>query len=85
MPDLKNILRFFSLKIPISSLSSIQHAFVERNMLFKKYFLSTLVVTVASGIVGVSMALMNFGVWALVAQYFTNAIIDIFVLFITVP
>ena len=31
------------------------------------------------------MALMNFGVWALVSQYFTNTIIDIIVLFITVP
>lgn len=85
MPELKIILRVFSLRIPISSISAIQHAYVERNMLFKKYFLSTLLGTIVSGIVGISMALMNFGVWALVSQYFTNTIIDIIVLFITVP
>lgn len=85
MPELKTILRVFSLRIPISSFSAIQHAYVERNMLFKKYFLSTLLGTIVSGIVGISMALMNFGVWALVSQYFTNTIIDIIVLFITVP
>lgn len=85
MPELKTILRVFSLRIPISSFSAIQHAYVERNMLFKKYFFSTLLGTIVSGIVGITMALMKFGVWALVFQYFTNTIIDIIILFITVP
>ena len=85
MPDLTLIVRVFSIRIPISSISSIQHAYVEKNMLFKRFFLSTLLGTVLSGIVGILMALLHFGVWALIAQYFTNTIVDIVVLLITVP
>ena len=54
-------------------------------MLFKKYFLSTLLGTLLSGVVGIVMAINGAGVWALVAQYFVNTIIDIIVLLITVP
>lgn len=79
------VLRVFSLRIPLSAFSAIQHAYVERNMLFKKYFFSTLFGTLVSGIVGVILAYFGFGVWALVAQYLTNTFIDIVVLLITVP
>lgn len=79
------VLRIFSLRIPLSSFSAIQHAYVERNMLFKKYFFSTLFGTLISGVVGVVLAYLGYGVWALVAQYLTNTFIDIIVLLITVP
>ena len=54
-------------------------------MLFKRFFFSTLFGTLFSGVVGIVMAYMGAGVWALVAQYFTNTIIDTVVLAITVP
>lgn len=79
------VLRIFALKIPLSAFSSIQHAYVERNMLFKKYFFSTLLGTIISGFVGIFLAFMGYGVWALVYQYLTNTLIDIVVLLITVP
>lgn len=85
MSDLVQILRVFALRIPLSAYSAIQHAYVERNMIFKRYFFSTLGGTLISGIVGIIMAIYGFGAWALVAQYFTNTIVDIFVLSITVP
>ena len=84
-PALVDILRFFSLRIPLSAYNSIQHAYVSRNMLFKKFFFSTLVGTIISGIVGVFFAYHGFGPYALIAQYFTNTIIDTIVLAFTIP
>lgn len=84
-PKLTLIIRVFAIRIPISSFNSIQHAYVERNMLFKRFFFSTLFGTVISGIIGIVLAICKFGVWALIAQYFINTVIDIIVLFITVP
>lgn len=79
------VLRVFALRIPLSSFSAIQHAYVERNMIFKKYFFSTLFGTLFSGIIGIIFAYLGLGVWALVAQYLINTFIDIVVLLITVP
>ncbi|PHK57413.1 lipopolysaccharide biosynthesis protein, partial [Enterococcus faecium] len=81
---LTSVIRVFGLIIPLSAFSAIQHAYVERNMLFKKYFFSTLFGTVVSGITGIVMAMYGMGVWALVFQYFTNTAVDIIVLLFTV-
>lgn len=85
MNSLTIIVRVFALRIPLSSYSAIQHAYVERHMIFKKYFFSTIIGTIISGFVGIFMAYHGYGVWALIAQYFTNTIVDICVLFITIP
>ncbi len=85
IPELTLIIRVFSLRIPLSAYSSIQHAYVERNMLFRRFFFSTLIGTVVSGAVGIILAYCGFGVWALIVQYFTNTVIDIAVLSITIP
>ena len=44
-------------------------------MQFKKYFVSTIIGTVISCIIGVVMAYKGFGVWSLVAQYLSNTFI----------
>lgn len=72
------------LRIIVASVNSVQHSYVSRHMLFKKYFWSTLFGTILSGIVGLAMAYEGFGVWALVAQYMVNTSVDTVVLFITV-
>lgn len=82
--ELIPVLRVFSLKIIISSYSSIQHAYVSRHMIFKKFFFSTLIGTIISGVVGIAMAFMGCGVWSLVAQYLVNSIIDTVILGFTV-
>lgn len=79
------LLRVLALKIPISSISTVQHAYVSKHMIFKKFFFSTLGGTLVSGILGILMAYSRYGAWALVAQYLCNTIIDTVVLFITVP
>lgn len=83
-PELTGILRVLCLRIPISSLNAIQHAYVSKHMQFRKFFFSTLIGTIISAGVGITMAKLGFGAWALVAQYLTNTVIDTIVLMITV-
>ena len=74
------VLRVLSLRIILSAINSVQQAYVSRQMMFRKFFWSTLFGTVISAIVGITMAYNGFGVWSLVAQYLTNTTVDTFVL-----
>ncbi|MDY5576779.1 MAG: lipopolysaccharide biosynthesis protein [Lachnospiraceae bacterium] len=84
MPMLKNILRVLGIRIIVASFNSVQQAYVSRNMLFKRFFLSTLFGTLVSGVVGVTMAYRGGGVWSLVTQYLVNTCTDTLVLWFTV-
>lgn len=84
-PELCVLLRVFAIKLPISSLSTIQHAYVSKHMQFKKFFFSTLIGTVISGVIGIAMAYNGFGVWSIVCQYLINTSVDTIVLLFTVP
>ena len=53
-------------------------------MLFKRFFFSTIGGTIASAFVGIFMAYIGMGVWALVAQQLSNATIDTIILWVTV-
>lgn len=78
------IIRILAIRVPISAINGVQHAFVSRNMMFKKYFFSSFGGTVGSAAVGLIMAYSGFGVWALVAQYLFDAFVDTVVLWFTV-
>lgn len=78
------IFRVLSLRLIIGAINSVQHAYVSRHLQFKKYFWSTLFGTIVSAIVGIYLAIKNYGAWALVFQYLTNTFIDTVVLFFTV-
>lgn len=84
-PTLVSALRVLALKIPISSISTIQHAYVEKKFLFKKFFFSTLGGTIISGIIGIILAINRYGIWALVFQYLINTFVDTLILFLIVP
>lgn len=81
---LSPVMRVLSLRIPVAAINSIQQAYVSRNMMFKKFFFSTLFGTILSGIVGCVMAYQGFGIWALVGQYLTNTTVDTIILWFTV-
>ncbi len=83
-PEIAGVLRILALKIVISSLATIQHAYVQEKMLFRKFFFSTIGGTFFSGILGIILAKAGFGVWALVIQYLANSTIDALVLLFTV-
>lgn len=81
---LTSVIRALGLTIVISGIKGIQQSYVSRNMLFKRFFFSTLGGTLVSAIIGIAMAYAGFGVWALVAQQLSNAAIDTLILWITV-
>ncbi len=83
--DLTIILRVLALKIPISSINAIQHAYVSRNLNFKNFFCATLLSTIISGIIGIEMAYKGFRVWALVAQTLISALVNTIILLKIVP
>ena len=78
------VVRVMGLRIIVASVNSVQHAYVSKNLMFKKYFWSTLFGTLFSGVIGILMAYKGFGIWALVAQYMINTSVDTIVLFLTV-
>lgn len=82
--DLTPLIRVLSLTVVVSGVKNVQQAYVTRNLMFKKFFFSTLSGTVVAAVVGIYMALKGYGVWALVAQQLTNTTIDTFVLWLTV-
>ncbi len=83
-PILIPVLRVMALKLPLAGVNSVQHAYVQKKMLFKRFFFSTLIGTVGSAVVGIVMAYMGFGPWALVAQYLFNSTMDTVILWFTV-
>lgn len=68
MPDLVLYLRVLGLIVFFNSANSIQRSFLQRSLDFKSIFAATTVAALASGVAGIAMAFLGFGVWALVAQ-----------------
>lgn len=81
---LTSVIRVLSLTIVISGVKGIQQAYVSRNMLFKRFFFSTIGGTIFSAFLGIGLAFSGCGVWALVAQQLSNTMIDTLILWITV-
>ena len=79
--SLPAILRFMGLVLIISSLNSVQKAYVQRNSLFRKFFFATLGANVISGLVGVGTAYSGYGVWALAYQYFAYTVVNAIIIF----
>lgn len=84
-PDLTTVLRILGLRLPISAMNSIQQAYVSQQMIFKKFFFSTLSGTIFSGVVGLAMAYSGVGVWALVGQNLSMTIVNTVVLHYLIP
>ena len=80
IPILEPVLKVLGISIVLLGINSVQQAYVSRRMIFKKFFYATLLGTVSSAIVGIALAYMGYGVWALVSQNLTNIVIDTIVL-----
>lgn len=78
------IIRIVGLVIIVSCFKGIQQAYVSKNMLFKRFFFSTIVGTVCSAILGIYIAYNGGKIWALVIQQLSNATIDTIILWLTV-
>lgn len=82
--ELTTLVRVLSVSLLIYGVKSIQQAYVSKHMLFKRFFFATLGGTLFSAVLGIALAYLGAGVWALVAQQLSNALIDTIVLWITV-
>lgn len=74
-PILVDTLRVMSLILPLGSVSSIQTAIATRNMEFKHLFKCHVCGSIISGLVGVILAYLGAGVWALIIQQITNVVV----------
>ena len=70
-------LHVFSMILIIRSFSLVQNALLRKRMLFHLSFRISWIALIISGIVGISMAYSGYGVWALIAQQMTNALITV--------
>ena len=82
--ELTPVIRVLGLLVIVSGVKNIIHAYVSRNLMFKKFFFATLGGTIGAAVIGIWMAYHGFGVWALVSQHLFNATIDTIILWITV-
>ena len=85
LPELTSVIRILSLTLVISGVRNVQQAYVSKTMQFKKFFFATLGGTIGAAVVGIIMAYIGFGIWALVAQHLFNAAVSTVILWVTVP
>lgn len=82
--SLTPVIRVLSLTIVCSGVKNIQQVYVMKQLIFKKFFYSTLFGTILSAFVGIALAMRGYGVWALVFQHLTNTFVDTCILWLTV-
>lgn len=75
-----DLVRWLSLLVPISALSVVHNAIFTRDLRFKELGVRSFIAGVGGGIVGVIMAVTGYGVYALVGQSLTGALLGVLVL-----
>lgn len=83
-PEMTAMVRVLGITFLISGVKSVQTAYVSKNMMFKRFFFSTLGGTIGAAFVGIGMAMMGFGAWAIIAQSLFNNAVDTLILWLTV-
>ena len=83
-PEIVPMIRVLSLTLIISGIKNVQQAYVSKNMMFKKFFFSTLGGTLTASIIGIALAILGKGAWALIIQNITNLLMDTIILWFTV-
>ena len=84
MPEMTAMVRVLSLTLVIAGVKNIQVSYVSKNMQFKRFFFATLGGTIGAAGVGIGMACLGFGAWALIAQSLFNNAVDTLILWVTV-
>lgn len=83
-PLLVNVLRVIALSLFFQAFASVRTAIVSREMKFRVLFICSVVSNILSGIVGIVIAYLGFGVWALVFQQLIQQLLLTGSLFIAV-
>ena len=78
------VIRVLGLTIVVSGVKNVQQAYVAKTMQFRRFFFATLGGTVFSAAVGITLACLGYGVWALVFQQLLNVTVNTAILWLTV-
>lgn len=65
-------IRVMGISLFLFSFNSIQTGLLTRKMMFRSIFFRSMLATPVSGIIGIGMAYMGMGIWALVGYYLSN-------------
>jgi PST family polysaccharide transporter len=84
-PELAPVLRALAWVMLFSSISAVHNALLVRKLEFRSKALRRLIAVVAGGVAGVTLALLGFGVWALVAKQAVEGLVDCIVVWRTSP
>ena len=66
------IIRVLAISLFPGALNSIQIAIASRKFEFKNIFIATLIANIIAGIISIILAILNYGVWAIVAWHLLN-------------
>ena len=83
-PELTPIVRVLGLTVVVAGVKNVQQAYVSKTLQFKRFFFATLGGTLFSAALGITLAYLHYGVWALVAQQLSNVTVNTVILWFTV-
>ncbi len=78
------VVRVLGVILLLGAINSVQEAYVDRNMMFKKLFYRSIGAIIPSGIFGITLAYLGYGVWALVGQQLMNSTLICIIMWFTV-
>jgi O-antigen/teichoic acid export membrane protein len=84
-PDLALILQVFAIAIVLNATGSTHASLLRRDFQFRSLAIRRIIGTASGGTVGVIWAIVDPGVWALVGQYMTSAVVSVAVLWFASP
>tara|TARA_B100000989_G_scaffold200473_1_gene151556 strand:- start:17796 stop:19154 length:1359 start_codon:yes stop_codon:yes gene_type:complete len=83
-PVLKSLILIVSLSLLYNPLILIHRTILHRDLDFKKIFYINVTSLIISAVISIYMAINNYGVWALVLQYFSSTLISFLFYFLSV-
>jgi len=81
LPILKEVTRVIALVLPFSALSAVNKTKLQIKVDFKTQAKASLSAVIISGLIGIVLAYKGFGVWSLVTQSVSNALLNTIFLF----
>ncbi|WP_369140388.1 lipopolysaccharide biosynthesis protein [Modestobacter versicolor] len=84
-PELAPVLQVLCVTLPLAALSLTPAALLQRDFGFKRLTQRRVVSNLLGGVVGVVVAVLGGGVWAIVAQSITSAAVGVVVLWAVLP
>jgi teichuronic acid exporter len=75
IPEIIISIRILGISLFFGPINTIYSSLIMKKMLFKEQFLSSIIGSFGYGVIGISMALLNFGFWSLVIANLTSIIL----------